>query len=291
MSIEIRNLSKSYGRKVVLKDVNLSIQQGMYGLLGRNGAGKTTLMKIIVTLAQASEGDILIDDIPISDVKRLRTIIGYLPQNFSMYPEMRVCETLQYLGALAGISKNEISKRIHELLIAVNLENEMNVKVRDLSGGMRQRLGIAQALLNNPRVLVVDEPTAGLDPEERIRFRNLLCEVSENKMVILSTHIAQDIENTCQNVAVLNSGEIVYNGNLNKLIQMAKDKVYEVSISREEVTRLKREKTVLAIQGENNGKLVQCRILSDVEPAGNYKKCPPNLEDGYMQIIREKVVK
>lgn len=205
--IEIKELNKFYGKKKqALSNVNLTIGQGMFGLLGRNGAGKTTLMKTLATLLQKQSGSISVCGIPIENAKAIRKIIGYLPQDFSIYPTMNVIEVMDYLGILSGIGSRERKKRIELLLKKVNLIEQKNKKVKALSGGMKRRLGIAQALLNDPKVLIVDEPTAGLDPEERIRFRNLLCDVAEERIVILSTHIVGDIEATCENLAILNEG-------------------------------------------------------------------------------------
>ena len=183
--IEIRNVDKFYGRKQALYNINLTIEQGMFGLLGRNGAGKTTLMKTLATLHRKKSGNITVCGIPIEQAKEIRGITGYLPQDFSMYPTMTVEESLHYLGILSGMEKEECRKRAETLLNRVNLADARKKKVKALSGGMKRRLGIAQALLHNPKVLIVDEPTAGLDPEERIRFRNLLCEMAEERIVIL----------------------------------------------------------------------------------------------------------
>lgn len=206
-TIEIQNLNKFYGRKQALCDVNLTIRQGMFGLLGRNGAGKTTLMRTLAALLQKRSGTITICKIPIENEKEIRKIIGYLPQDFSMYPSMNVMEVMDYLALLSGLEKQERKERTELLLQKVNLTEHRKKKIKALSGGMKRRLGIAQALLNNPKVLIVDEPTAGLDPEERIRFRNLLSEVAEERIVILSTHIVGDIEATCENIAILESGK------------------------------------------------------------------------------------
>lgn len=193
-SIEIKELNKFYGKKKqALSNVNLTIEQGMFALLGRNGAGKTTLMKTLATLLQKQSGSISVCGIPIENTRAIRKIVGYLPQDFSMYPTMCVMEVMDYLGILSGIGTKERKERIELLLEKVNLTEHKNKKVKALSGGMKRRLGIAQALLNDPKVLIVDEPTAGLDPEERIRFRNLLCDVAEERIVILSTHIVGDI--------------------------------------------------------------------------------------------------
>lgn len=208
-NIEIRGVNKFYGRKQALSEVSLTIHQGMFGLLGRNGAGKTTLMKTLAALHKKQSGTITVCGIPIEQAKEIRGITGYLPQDFNMYPSMSVEESLDYLGVLSGMEKTVRKKRAELLLKRVNLMDQRKKKVKALSGGMRRRLGIAQALLHDPKVLIVDEPTTGLDPEERIRFRNLLCEVAEERIVILSTHIVGDIEATCEDIAIMNDGRIL----------------------------------------------------------------------------------
>ena len=227
--IEIRNVDKFYGRKQALYNINLTIEQGMFGLLGRNGAGKTTLMKTLATLHRKKSGNITVCGIPIEQAKEIRGITGYLPQDFSMYPTMTVEESLYYLGILSGMEKEECRKRAETLLNRVNLADARKKKVKALSGGMKRRLGIAQALLHNPKVLIVDEPTAGLDPEERIRFRNLLCEMAEERIVILSTHIVGDIEATCEDIAIMNEGRILWQGTVSKLLSEANGKVYTIN--------------------------------------------------------------
>ena len=223
-NIEMHHVSKFYGKKQALKDIDLIIPQGMFGLLGRNGAGKTTLMKTLATLHGKQSGDIRVCGVPIEKTKEIRGMIGYLPQDFSLYPSMTVYECLDYLGTLSGMAKSEREERIKELTNRVNLGEQINRKVKKLSGGMKRRLGIAQALLHDPKVLIVDEPTAGLDPEERIRFRNLLCEVAEERIVILSTHIVGDIEATCEKIAIMNEGEILWQGTVEELLENARGK-------------------------------------------------------------------
>jgi len=220
--IKISGLSKNYGDKQALKAVSLHLEKGMFGLLGRNGAGKTTLMRILTTLLNKSAGEISICGIPVERVQEIRKIVGYLPQDFSCYPNMNVYEAMDYLGTLSGLEKKKRKERIFKLLQEVNLSDCHKVKVKALSGGMKRRLGIAQALLHEPKVLIVDEPTAGLDPEERVRFRNLLGEVARDKIVMLSTHIVEDIEKTCENIAILEEGEIIYNGSLKTFIGASK---------------------------------------------------------------------
>ncbi len=218
IEISINNLSKNFGKKQALKNVSLQIHRGMFGLLGRNGAGKTTLMRILATTQTKSAGEVRVCGVPIEKAKEIRAFIGYLPQDFSCYPNMSVYETMDYLGVLSGCSKMFRKEQIASLLQIVNLDDCYEVKTKALSGGMRRRLGIAQALLHNPKVLIVDEPTAGLDPEERVRFRNLLCEIAVDRIVILSTHIVEDIEKTCEEIAILKEGEIFYNGSLEAFI-------------------------------------------------------------------------
>ncbi|WP_334074467.1 MULTISPECIES: ABC transporter ATP-binding protein [Paenibacillus] len=216
--ITIENLSKNFGKKQALQGITLQLEPGMYGLLGKNGAGKTTLMRILATLLNKSSGTVTVCGIPIGHAKEIRQLIGYLPQDFSLYPGMTVYKAMDYLGTLSGLSRAERAQRIPELLQKVNLDDCRKLKVKALSGGMKRRLGIAQTLLHNPRILIVDEPTAGLDPEERIRFRNLLCEIAANRIVILSTHIVEDIEKTCQKIAVLDQGQIIFQGLLQDFI-------------------------------------------------------------------------
>ncbi|WP_074042363.1 ABC transporter ATP-binding protein [Desnuesiella massiliensis] len=217
MQIKISNLSKQFGNKTALDDVNLEINSGMFGLLGRNGAGKTTLMRILTTLLTKTSGDITICDIPIEKSRDIRKIVGYLPQDFSMYPNMTVYEAMDYLGVLSEIPSRKRKGIVLELLDKVNLYDCQKVRIKALSGGMKRRLGIAQAIMHDPKVIIVDEPTAGLDPEERMRFKNLLSDISKDKIVILSTHIIEDIEETCENVAILNNGKVIYNGKTEKL--------------------------------------------------------------------------
>lgn len=214
MGIVIENLCKNYGKKEVLKNINLNIPVGVYGLLGENGSGKTTLMRILASILEPSSGNIKIEGIDSKEKKEIRKIIGYLPQDFSVYPNMTVYTALDYLGILSGLSNQIRKKRILELLQLVNLKQEKNKKFKNLSGGMKRRFGMAQALLNDPKVLIIDEPTAGLDPDERIRLYQLLSELSTEKCILLSTHIVQDLEAVCSKAAVLHNGNVVFDGNL-----------------------------------------------------------------------------
>ena len=281
--IEIKELNKFYGKKKqALSNVNLTIEQGMFGLLGRNGAGKTTLMKTLATLLKKQSGSISVCGIPIENAKEIRKIVGYLPQDFSMYPTMTVIEAMDYLGILSGIGTKERKERIDLLLKKVNLTEHKNKKVKALSGGMKRRLGIAQALLNDPKVLIVDEPTAGLDPEERIRFRNLLCDVSEERIVILSTHIVGDIEATCENLAILNEGSILYCGTVSDLLDTANGKVFSKMVDKRDLPKLKKEYNIIGMHSQGNKTYI--RFLAEV-PYPDAERCEPNIEDAYMLYL------
>ena len=282
--IEIQDLNQFYGKKQALHQVNLSIQEGMFGLLGRNGAGKTTLMKTLATLLPKRSGHITVCGIPIEDTRQVRSITGYLPQEFSLYPSMSVKDAMDYLALLAGLSAAERKKRIPLLLEKVNLTEHQHKKVKALSGGMKRRLGIAQALLNDPQVLIVDEPTAGLDPEERVRFRNLLSEIAENRIVILSTHIVGDIEAACEDIAIINEGSVIYTGTVSDLIKQAKGRVFTISASKRELPKLKRQLSITSMHTQ--GEQLHIRFIANNPPQGA-SLCDPNIEDAYMLYLHQ----
>jgi ABC-2 type transport system ATP-binding protein len=285
-SIVISELNKFYGKKQALKDVNLTINQGMFGLLGRNGAGKTTLMKVLSTLIKSNSGNITLCDVSISNEREIRSMIGYLPQDFSMYSNMTVYEAMDYLGVLSGLSKAERRERIPKILAKVNLQRNPKMKVKAMSGGMRRRLGIAQAILHDPKVLIVDEPTAGLDPEERIRFRNLLSELAEDRIVILSTHIVGDIEATCENIAILDEGEILFQGTVSKLLEGANGYIYTAEISKLELPLVKEKYAVTSMLTLREN--VNIRFISDEHPFASAISIEPNVEDAYMYLMHKK---
>lgn len=284
--IVIENLNQYYGKKQVLKNLNLTIKTGMFGLLGRNGAGKTTLMKVLVTLLPKTSGTVTICEIPVSKEAQIRQITGYLPQEFSMYANMTVYEAMDYLGVLSGLSKVECKEKIPELIRKVNLQDKSRVKVKALSGGMKRRLGIAQAILHDPKVLIVDEPTAGLDPEERVRFRNLLSEIAQDRIVILSTHIVGDIEATCENIAVLDEGEILYQGTVAELIDHVRGKLFTAEISKTQLSEFKKQFMVTSML--TYGNRVNVRFVAVIKPFDYAISCEPNAEDAYMYLMREK---
>ncbi|MWV46015.1 ATP-binding cassette domain-containing protein [Paenibacillus sp. HJL G12] len=281
--IHIRHLNKSYGTKQALQDINLDIETGMFGLLGRNGAGKTTLMKTLATLHMKNSGDVTVCGIPIEKAKEVRRCVGYLPQDFAVYPNMTVYGAMDYLGTLSGLPTSIRRERIPQLLRQVNLEDRHRMKFKALSGGMKRRLGIAQAILHDPEVLIVDEPTAGLDPEERIRFRNLLSELAEDRIVILSTHIVGDIEATCERIAVLDQGQLKYTGTAQELTAKAAGKVYTVNMSKQELERVKAVYTVTAMLTLGNE--VTVRLLADRMPYPNAVPAEPTIEDAYMLMM------
>lgn len=285
MEIKISALKKCYRGNVVLNDISLTIGNGMWGLLGRNGAGKTTLMRILSTLLKPSGGRITFNGISSEETKQIRSFIGYLPQEFSLYPDMTIWETMRYLAAMSKIPVEIQRERIPQLLQQVNLWESRKRKVRKLSGGMKRRLGIAQALLNNPEVLIVDEPTVGLDPEERLRFYNLLDEFSSDRVVIVSSHIVADIEAVCTNVAVLDSGRLLYAGTVNELAEIARGKVYELIVPKHGLAAREQNYYILSSQGHLSD--TKIRVLSDAVPAdGCPVSCVPTVEDGYMELLR-----
>ncbi len=285
MEINISNLQKKYGSNTALQDINLTIGKGMFGLLGPNGAGKTTLMRILATLLDKSAGDITINGIDIANRKAIRNIIGYLPQEFSFYPKMTVYEVMDYLSILAGIrSAGYRRQNIISLLEQVNLQKFLRTKVRSLSGGMKQRLGIAQALINKPQLLIVDEPTAGLDPEERVRFRNLLVDFAKDRIVILSTHIAGDIEFTCSRLAILKQGLIAYEGKISDLLKQAANSIWTLVIDRNDLAALREKATILTSVSE--GSKISLKLLADQQPFPRATPAQPTIEDAYMKIMK-----
>lgn len=290
--LEIKALNKTYfdrlGSRQVLFDVNLAIGPGeIVGLFGENGAGKTTLMKTLAALLQKQSGEITVCGVPIENAREIRKIIGYLPQEFSMYPSMSVGEAMDYLAILSGLGKRDRKDAIQALLEKVNLTEHRHKKVRALSGGMKRRLGIAQALLNNPRVLIVDEPTAGLDPEERVRFRNLLSELAEERIVILSTHIVGDIEATCEDIAILDEGRLLYNGSVEGLLATAQGKVFTVGADRRELSQFKKELLITGMHMQ--GQKAYVRFVSE-QAVYDAKTCEPNIEDAYMLYLNQNGV-
>ncbi|RBP57544.1 ABC-2 type transport system ATP-binding protein [Alkalibaculum bacchi] len=284
--IKIKNLNFSYGSKTVLKDLDLEISNGMFGLLGRNGAGKSTLMKLIVGLLPLKSGKISMYGNSIKNKQKIREIVGYLPQDFDFYPDMKVEEALKYLGVLDNIKTSVLNDRMDRLLVLVNLNNERKKKIKNLSGGMKRRLGIAQCLLNDPKVLVVDEPTAGLDPEERIRFRNLLSDLSEEKTVIFSTHIASDLQSSTNHLGILDNGTLVYDGTIDAILDECKSSTFETILSRQDYDKFRKEYLIFEQKETSQGIIV--RFLNNGKPEDNFKRIAPTLEAAYLMKIHER---
>ena len=286
MEIKIQALKKNYGQKTALDNISLTIENGMFGLLGRNGAGKTTLMQILSTLREPASGTVTFNGIPLEDTRKIRPLIGYLPQEFSLYPDMSVLEIMRYLAALSNLPMEVQRHRIPDLLQRVNLWEDRGKKVRKLSGGMKRRLGIAQALLHDPQVLIADEPTVGLDPQERLRFYALLNEFSSNRIVIVSSHIVSDIETVCEKVAVLDAGKLLFTGTVEDLAQTAAGKVYELTVPKSRQVSIQNEYCILSSQGHLAD--VKIRVLHDNVPTvGDPVTCEATVEDGYMEMLRQ----
>lgn len=285
MSIQINGLAKQFGSKIAVNHLTLTMQDGMYGLLGPNGAGKTTLMRMLATLLTPSGGTATLQGIPLTEKKQIRRSIGYLPQDFSFYPGFTVFEALNYLGMLSEMKDRKGREaRIQEMLELVNLSAHRKDKVRQLSGGMRRRLGIAQMLLHDPSVLIVDEPTAGLDPEERIRFRNLLSSLAVGKTVLLSTHIVEDILQTCSNVAVLHEGGLLYKGSVDELKKRAQGRVWCGFVPTQELEAIRAHCIVVAMVPYPDR--FEMRVISAEKPFGDARTVEPGLEDAYMLLLK-----
>jgi ABC-2 type transport system ATP-binding protein len=284
MLISIKNLTKQYGGgKQALKGINLEINSGMFGLLGPNGAGKTTLMKILVTLLTPTSGGVTVDGLDIQKYRKyIRKRIGYLPQDFSIFSKLKVWEFLDYVGSLSGIKKRDARMdKIDKLLEDVGLFEARDRRAYKLSGGMKRRLGIAQTLIGDPKIMVIDEPTVGLDPEERIRFRNLLADLSRNEMIIvLSTHIVGDISSTCSAVSLLNHGKTIFTGSPNKLIDAARGKVREIYVGDGELERIKHDYSVISAVPSGEG--YEVRVVAESVEGRESVTVEPNLEDAYI---------
>ncbi|HIU68075.1 MAG TPA: ABC transporter ATP-binding protein [Candidatus Caccomorpha excrementavium] len=285
MRIELEHITKRYGKKKALDGISLTFEGGMYGLLGRNGAGKSSLMRILAAISKESGGEIRREGLDAGNEAQIRKVTGYLPQDFMIYPGMTVTRAMNYLGALGGIPAKVRKERIRMLLERVNLSDVGNVRVKNLSGGMLRRLGIAQAMLADPKILIVDEPTAGLDPEERLRIRGLLAECSRDRLVILSTHIVGDIEQTCERTAVLDAGRLIFDGAVRDLAQRAREKVYEFAAKPKQLAKLKECYTIIGTR--NQGSEVLVRAVGVRPPDTEYRLCEPGIEDGYMELLRE----
>ena len=290
MKLTISHLSKQYRRDFWgLRDFDLELSSGVIGLLGPNGAGKSTLMRMLATITQPSEGTVRWNETDIvKSPDTLRTVLGYLPQDFGVYPNLTGIEFLEYMAAIKGMNAKTARKRIEELLIIVNLVDAAKRPLGGYSGGMKQRIGIAQALLNDPQLLIVDEPTVGLDPEERVRFRNLLSDLAGERIIILSTHIVSDVEATATEIVVINKGRKVQHAAPEKLLQLLDGKVWQWLIPSNDLPALKQKHLISGTIRRNNG--VQVRVVSDAAPTSEAQPVAPSLEDVYLHLVSQNGV-
>ena len=285
MDLTTEHLGKQYPGDVWgLADFSLSVNSGVLGLLGPNGAGKSTLMRILATVTKPTRGKATWNGTDISSSPDdVRQALGYLPQDFGIYPNLNAVEFLQYLAAARGITGPSAKTRIDQLLELVNMSDARKRRLGTLSGGMKQRVGIAQALLNDPRLLIVDEPTAGLDPEERIRFRNLLSELSGNRIVILSSHIVSDIEATATSIAIMNKGRLLVHSAPEDLIRSVEGKVWEVTVRSADLPTLKQ--THVVGNTARSGEGVRARVVGEQAPTMDARGLAPTLEDAYLYLL------
>lgn len=290
MELKIENLTKTYSNGVeALKKINLNISTGMFGLLGPNGAGKSTLMRTIATLQNADEGSVFFDDIDVLHSKeKIRKILGYLPQEFGLYPDVNAEQMLNHIALLKGISKRKNRKEIvHSILAQTDLYDARKRKLGTFSGGMKQRFGVAQALIGNPKLIIVDEPTAGLDPEGRNKFHNLLSEISENIIVILSTHIVDDVRQLCSQMSIIHEGEILYYGFTKEAINKLNGNIWQKVIKKQELATY--DNNYIIILTRLFGGNVEIHAWDNKKPDG-FEQINPDLEDVYFTTIKKLIV-
>ncbi|WP_027625997.1 ABC transporter ATP-binding protein [Clostridium lundense] len=288
MKLEIKNLTKKYGNKVVINQINLELKEGVYGLLGPNGAGKTTLMRMIADVLKPTEGEILVEGINKNKLAAdYRDLLGYLPQDIGYYDNFTAQRFLEYVSALKGIDRRKAKKKICELLEIVRLTEYKDKKIGRFSGGMKQRLGIAQSLLNNPKILILDEPTAGLDPNERIRFKNVISDISKDRVVILSTHIVSDIEFIANEILIIKEGRLLQRAKPLELTCKLSGKVWALEVTESELHDINSKYKVANICRENNS--ITVRIVGDKKPNEYAKDEKPNLQDVFLYYFNEKV--
>ena len=288
MTINIKGLTVEFnnGTKAI-DNLNLNIEKGIYGLLGENGAGKTTLMRVLTTILPVSKGNILINGINLekNNYEMIQKQIGYLPQELEVYPSLTVRDSLEYLGRMSGIPKNICKDRIDYYLEKTGLIDKQNKKNKQLSGGMKRRVGLVQALLNEPPILIVDEPTTGLDPEERIKIRNLLVDFGETRTVIFSTHVIEDIASTCNKLGIMQKGNLIFNGEISELLNNAENHVWNCLITNEkEILELSRYATISSKQYVD-GKIMT-KIISEEKPRKDCIRAEVTLEDAYLYMMK-----
>lgn len=287
VKLELDGLTKEFGDFTAVNHINLTMTNGVYGLLGVNGAGKTTLMRMLCTLLKPTSGTICCNGKDIFNMdSEYRKLLGYLPQDFGFYPEFTVEDYLLYIAALKGIRPVVAKKRVKELISKVGLSKAAHKKMKKLSGGMKRRAGIAQAMLNNPKILILDEPTAGLDPNERIWFRNLISELSEDRLVLLSTHIVSDIEYIANEIWLMKDGEVLHKGSIEELINSMTETVWECLVPKNRVSDFMEKYKISNMKSEINQ--IMLRIISHEKPVENAMRVEASLEDVFLYYFGEK---
>lgn len=287
MELSVDRLTKHYGSKIAVDCVSVALKPGIYGLLGENGAGKTTLMRMLCAILESTSGEVFLDGREIVSMgAEYRDILGYLPQDFGYYPNYTAREFLLYMAALKGIPRDRAKKRAEELLEVAGLSEVAAKKIKTFSGGMKQRVGIAQTLLNHPKLLILDEPTAGLDPKERVRFRNLISDYAAGRIVILSTHIVSDIEAIADEVLLMKKGKLVSQGTVFELTKEAEGKVWELTVSPAEAKSWQERAAVANLRHE--GEQVVLRIIAEDKPEEGAVPCEAGLEDLYLYSMQGK---
>ena len=287
MELKLDRLTKQFGSAIAVDRLSATLTPGVYGLLGANGAGKTTLMRMICDVLKPTSGSVVWNGVPIERLgERYRSVLGYLPQDFGYYPDFTALDFMLYLSALKGLDSKAAKRRSMELLDLVGLAGVAKRKVKTFSGGMKQRLGIAQAGINDPQVLVLDEPTAGLDPKERVRFRNLISALAQDKVVILSTHIVSDVEYIADEILIMRAGQIVATGTVEEILAQVSGVVWECAVTPREADAMSTRMAVGNVRYDHNGMAV-VRIVSDVPPHESARLVEPTLEDVYLYIFQE----
>ncbi len=287
MKLVIKGLTKEFQGFKAVDHINLSMENGVYGLLGVNGAGKTTLMRMLCTLIHPTSGSITCNGKNIFEMDgEYRKLLGYLPQEFGFYPDFTVIDYLRYIASIKGLRPATARKRINDVIRQVGMEKQKNTKMKKLSGGMKRRVGIAQAILNNPKILILDEPTAGLDPRERIRFRNLISELSQDRLVLLSTHIVSDIESVASSIFMMKDGRVVLSGTMQELLDSASVKAWDCEVPLDEADRIQNQYLVSNRKVLQNGAAL--RVVSDAKPDRNAKETNLTLEDLFLYVFGEK---
>lgn len=285
MELELDRVTKQYGSKIACDRISITYKKGVYGLLGANGAGKTTLMRMMCGVLAPTSGTICFNNIDVSH-EDYRDALGYLPQDFGYYPEFSAMDFMLYIAALKGLPKPRAMEKAWELLEQVSLKKEAKKKIKTFSGGMKQRLGIAQSMLNDPQILILDEPTAGLDPKERVRFRNLISRLGTDRIVLLSTHIVSDVEHIANTILVMKDGEFIHQGTRDEIIQAIDGKVWECTLSQSEADNLCEKYPVINLRQEGNG-AVFLRLVSDEKPYASALNTQATLEDLYLYYFSE----